>query len=160
MNIKSKILSFLMEHEYANSGEIARCYPEYRPSSVQREALKLHSAGILGRFKHDDHGVYAYYLVERGVPACAAPVIHLSSVVTENAAAALAEQAEELQRNGKFLRAATLWIKAFDCSADERARKNFLKKRQQCLSTARYRRSKSKGGDEWCLAGRFAGESV
>lgn len=160
MNIKNKILTFLSAHEYAITAEIAECYQEYRATSVQREALKLHADGILCRFKHEDHGVYAYYLIEKGAPSCAAPVIYISSLVSEDEAATLAEQAEELQQAGKYQRAATLWLKAFDTSSDENARKSFLKKRQQCLASSRYLRATQKGSEEWFLAGRFAGGAL
>ncbi|EKO1175632.1 hypothetical protein ACEU8V_000028 [Escherichia coli] len=158
MNIKTKILTFLMTRPHACSREIAENCSDYRPTSVQREVLKQYSSGVLGRFKDEDHGVYAYFLAEKAEGPTDAPVSTTRSVA--KSAGVLAEQAMQLQKAGKFQRAATLWLRAFDVSREEKDRQTFLKNRQLCLRLSRYRRAVPSGSDNWCLAGRFAGECL
>lgn len=154
MSLLTTVQAFIELNPGLTSNEIADAFPEYRRYEVQRAASRLYRCRRVNRRLAGD--VFRYYAGKDE-----AVILTLRQKRSGRTGsgdpmvlAKLVSLAEDLESEGSFNRAATVWLEAFDESLLVGEREAFSKRRQKCLENGK---KPVRPGEQIYLAGRFVG---
>lgn len=147
MSLIHEILKYIEAHPGTSAADLRLVFPHVSRTVVQRAAYRLFESEFTTR--EMVKGQYCYFAAKSYPETGGIPIAEITR------SRGLVRKAQELESKGLWLRAATVWLEAFDASrlTDERA--YCLAQRLKCLENRTY----SAGGECVCdLPGWFNGD--
>jgi len=152
VSIESEVLQFALDNPGCSTRQVANVLTHTSFRTISRCLFRFHNEGKLKREVHNDTTI-VYYPCEEFVKtdAAAAAATYADTVRTLTD---LENYAIQLEGKGLYLRAATVWLNAFDLSPANKDRERYVKRRASCLKQAKKRCVT----DACLLAGHYIGE--
>jgi len=147
MSLIHEVLKYIEAHPGSSAASLRLVFPHVPRTWVQRAAYRLFESEFTTR--EMIKGQFCYFAAKAYPETGGMPIAEITR------SRGLVRKAQELESKGLWLRAATVWLEAFDASrlTDERA--HCLAQRLKCLEKRAY----SAGGERvYDLPGRFNGE--
>ncbi|MEG2662345.1 MAG: PerC family transcriptional regulator [Hafnia sp.] len=157
MSLMADVQKFIEENPGCTSSDIANAFEGYSRRCVLQTASKLRQSGrVSHKCQGDIHRHFALGEEPELEPAVETKRVRDCYTGTNDPRVILRLtcKAEELESNGLYRRAATVWMEAFCESHSQPERNNFLARRERCL---RKSRKSTASGDEWYLSGNYVG---
>lgn len=151
MSIESEVLQFALDNPGCSTRQVANVLTHTSFRTISRCLFLLHNEGKLKREVRNDTTI-VYYPCEEFVKTDAAAAAAYADTV--RTLTDLENYAIQLEGKGLYLRAATVWLKAFDLSPANKDRERYVKRRASCLKQAKKRCVT----DACLLAGHYIGE--
>ena len=151
MSIESEILQFALDNPGCSTRQVANALTHSSFRTISRCLFRFHDEGKLKREVHNDTTI-VYYPCEEFVKAEAAAAESYAGTV--RSVIDLENHAIQLEEKGLYLRAATVWLNAFDLAPENKDRERYVKRRASCLKQAKKRCVT----DAFLLAGHYIGE--
>ncbi|MDH0063183.1 PerC family transcriptional regulator [Leclercia adecarboxylata] len=151
MSIESEVLQFALDNPGCSTRQVANVLTHTSFRTISRCLFRFHNEGKLKREVHNDTTI-VYYPCEEFVKTDAAATASYADTV--RTLTDLENYAIQLEGKGLYLRAATVWLNAFDLSPANKDRERYVKRRASCLKQAKKRCVT----DACLLAGHYIGE--
>ncbi|MDV2901750.1 hypothetical protein R0H17_08920 [Phytobacter diazotrophicus] len=146
MSLIHEILKYIEAHPGTSAADLRLVFHRVPRTVVQRAAYRLYESEFTTR--EMIKGQYCYFAAKSYPETGGMPLDEITR------SHGLVRKAQELQSKGLYLRAATMWLEAFDASRLTEERAYCLDQRLKCLEN----RAHSACGERvYDLPGRFVG---
>ncbi len=146
MSLIHEILKYIEAHPGTSAADLRLVFHRVPRTVVQRAAYRLYESEFTTR--EMIKGQYCYFAAKSYPETGGMPLDEITR------SRGLVRKAQELQSKGLYLRAATMWLEAFDASRLTEGRAYCLDQRLKCLEN----RAHSACGERvYDLPGRFVG---
>ncbi|WP_313020746.1 PerC family transcriptional regulator [Atlantibacter hermannii] len=146
MSIASKVLQYVIENPGCNYRDIAKAMPGTNTSTINRCLGRFYEEGKLRRDFQES--TLTYYPSNQTMAETLSEEDLRTLTGLEN-------RAQQLEAQGLYFRAASVWLKAFDMAISSTDRNRYVSRRALCLRHA----GNFMTPDGRCyLAGRYVGE--